>query len=121
LARALDALRVLIVEDEALVALMIEDLVSDFGCEIAGSFARVSDALAVAESLACDVAILDVNVAGEEVYPLAERLRRRGIPIVFSTGYGGTGLRRDFQGAPVIAKPFDEVRLRRALEVAFGG
>jgi CheY-like chemotaxis protein len=112
---------VLIIEDEALVALMIEDMVSDLGCEIAGSFARVADALAAADSLVCDVAILDVNVAGEEVYPLAERLRLRGVPIVFSTGYGELGLRPDFRDAQVIAKPFDEARLRQALEAALGG
>jgi DNA-binding NtrC family response regulator len=80
--------RVLVVEDEYLVALEVEGVLTDAGCIVVGPFARVRDALGVAEVEAVDVALLDVNVAGEVVFPVAHLLEERGTPFLFVTGYG---------------------------------
>jgi CheY-like chemotaxis protein len=107
--------RVLIVEDEGVVALLIETMLEDFGCEIVASVANVERAAKVAGSADLDVAILDVNVAGQMVFPVADVLAKRGIPFVFSTGYGVAGLRSDFTDRPVLNKPYQLEDLRRVL------
>ena len=78
--------RVLVIEDEALIAMLLEDQLAELGCEIAGVAARFDDALEKATALAFDVAILDVNLSGKESFPIAEALRARGMPFVFATG-----------------------------------
>jgi CheY-like chemotaxis protein len=113
----------MIVEDEALVALMVEDLLTDFGCQISGSFGAVDDALAylkdaVAPPPALDGAVLDVNIGGTMVFPVAERLRAAGIPFVFATGYGALP-RHGFEDVVVLNKPINPVLLKDAVE-AFG-
>jgi CheY-like chemotaxis protein len=109
--------RLLIVEDEALVAMMIEDMLSDLGCvvvDVAGSVAR---GLALTEDAATqlDAAVLDVNLGGETVYPVAEKLALAGVPFVFSTGYGLAGVAPRFAGVPTLAKPFNSTTLAAAL------
>ncbi|HZZ35245.1 MAG TPA: response regulator [Caulobacteraceae bacterium] len=109
--------RLLIVEDEALVAMMLEDMLAGLGCvvvEVAGS---VSEGLALAgdASLALDAAVLDVNLGGEEVYPVAEKLSAGGVPFVFSTGYGVAGIAPGFARVPALAKPFTPRALASAL------
>jgi CheY-like chemotaxis protein len=115
--------RIMIVEDEALVALMVEDLLTDFGCEISGSFGAVDDALAYltdapAPPADIDGAVLDVNIGGTMVFPVAERLRAAGIPFVFATGYGALP-RQGFEDVAVIHKPINPMLLKDAVE-AFG-
>jgi two-component SAPR family response regulator len=107
---------VLIVEDEMLIALMLQDMVTDAGLVVAGVANTLSTGLALAEETEADLAILDVNLSGEEVYPIAEILTRRGIPFIFSTGYGAGGIRPDFNGAPQIVKPFQQNLLEEALQ-----
>lgn len=112
--------RIMIVEDEALVALMVEDLLTDFGCEISGSFGAVDDALAYLRDAATpppalDGAVLDVNIGGTMVFPVAERLRAAGIPFVFATGYGALP-RKGFEDVMVLHKPINPVLLRDAVE-----
>jgi len=100
--------RVLVVEDEALIAMLVEDFLTDLGCvvvDVAGTLAA-GLALANTATLAIDGAILDINLGGEQVFPIADALVDRGIPFVFATGYGGLGLDPRFAGHPVIAKPF---------------
>jgi CheY-like chemotaxis protein len=114
-------LNVFVVEDEALVALNLEDMLADIGCRVLGPAMRLNAALEmVREGLDADIAILDVNIAGHPVYPLAEALRDRGMPIVFATGYGRSGLPDIWQDCPVLQKPYttDDVlaSIRRALE-----
>lgn len=116
----MSAQRIMIVEDEALVALMVEDLLTDFGCEISGSFGAVDDALAylqeaVAPPPAIDGAVLDVNIGGTMVFPVAERLRAAGIPFVFATGYGALP-RKGFEDVTVLNKPINPILLKSAVE-----
>lgn len=112
--------RVLIVEDESLIAMFLEDTLTDIGCRVAGVAARYHDALAKAKSLAFDVAILDVNLDGESSFPVAEALVERGKPFLFSTGYGGGTIPPPLRSAPVLQKPFEQPDLERALRKALG-
>lgn len=113
--------RVFIVEDESLVAMMLEDLLTDIGCEVAGMAFRYSDALAKAESLAFDIAILDVNLSGEYTFPIAQVVARRGLAVMFSTGYDAMSLPPSMQSTPVIQKPFRQPDLEQALRTALDG
>lgn len=114
----LSGLRVLVVEDEAIVAMLIEDVLEALGCHIAASVASLATARDMAIRGEFDVAMLDVNVAGEPVFPVAHTLRERGIPFLFSTGYGATGLPEEFHGCPVLAKPFSQAELKEKLALA---
>ena len=112
--------RVLVVEDEAVIALLIEDLLAELGCIVVGPAVRVGEAVRiVCTDDAIDVAILDVNVAGEPVYPVASALAERGRPFVFATGYGESGLSRAFAGHTVLTKPYRRTDLHEALLQAF--
>ena len=107
----LTGLRLLVVEDEALVAMALEDMLGDLGCvvvDVAGTLAR---GVALAEKLAIDGAILDINLGGEKVFPVAERLAERGVPFVFCTGYGLAGILPGFAHVPTIAKPYSQRQL----------
>src|SRR5260221_5964824 len=96
----LQGLRVFVVEDEALIALMLEDLLAAFGCGVVGPLARLAAAQRAAQSRDFDCAILDVNINGEPVYPVAEILSERGIPFIFVTGYAKSGVGRRLTGRP---------------------
>lgn len=101
----LRGLRVLIVEDEAMLASLLEDYLTDLGCEVIGPALHMKDAIQLAREAAIDGATLDVNIVGEKVYPVADILTERGIPFVFITGYGAAGLRECDRGLPVVQKP----------------
>jgi len=114
-ADTLQGLRVLVVEDEAAISLLLEDMLLDFGCEVIGPAARLSAALDAVEREVVDLAILDVNVAGEPIYPVAETLARKGVPFVFSTGYGSAGIKDAYRDRPVLQKPFAQHDLQQKL------
>ncbi|HEU6441857.1 MAG TPA: response regulator [Microvirga sp.] len=114
----LNGLRILVVEDEAAISLLLEDMLLDFGCEVIGPAARLSAALEAVAREQVDLAILDVNVAGEPIYPVAEALAQRSIPFVFSTGYGSAGIRDSFRDRPVLQKPFAQNDLKQKLIMA---
>lgn len=117
----LNGRRVLVVEDESLVAMLLETILEDMGCTPIGPAPTVEDGLAaVADEAAIDAALLDVNVAGRQVFPVAEALRARGVPFVFSTGYGEGGLPDEWRGQATIQKPFTEAAVRDALTKAMG-
>ncbi|MBB3016965.1 CheY-like chemotaxis protein [Microvirga lupini] len=116
----LNGLRILVVEDEAAISLLLEDMLLDFGCEVIGPAARLSAALDAVSREQVDLAILDVNVAGEPIYPVAEALAQRSIPFVFSTGYGSAGIRDTFRDRPVLQKPFAQHDLKQKLLMARG-
>ena len=116
----LNGMRVLVVEDEAAISMLLEDMLMDFGCEVVGPAARLSSALDLSRSETFGVAILDVNLAGEAIYPVAEVLAGRGIPFVFSTGYGGAGIKDPYRDRPVVQKPFSQHELKKTLLAALG-
>ena len=111
-------LRILVVEDEVAIAMLLEDMLLDLGAEIVGPAGRLSEAMALAESEAFDFAIVDVNVAGDPVYPVADILARRGIRLAFSTGYGADGIEPAWRDRPVLQKPFSQGDLERVLSAA---
>lgn len=113
--------RVLIVEDESLVAMLIETILEDLDCTPVGPMSGVDEAMAfLTDEPDLDAALLDVNLAGRQVFPVAERLAARGVPFVFSTGYGEGGLPEHWRDRPTVQKPFTEAGLRQALQRALG-
>ena len=113
--------RVLVVEDESLVAMLLETILEDMGCTPVGPAGTIEDGLAlVADPAPLDAALLDVNVAGRQVFPVADALKARGVPFVFSTGYGESGLPDEWRGHPTVQKPFTEATIRDALMRALG-
>jgi CheY-like chemotaxis protein len=111
----LEGLRVLVVEDEMMVSMLIEDMLSDLGCAVVGPASRLDEALQLAREAELDCAVLDVNLGGQPIFPLADLLREMGAPFAFATGYGDAGLREVDRGSPVLQKPFREADLARVL------
>lgn len=109
--------KVLIVEDELLVALLIEDYLHELGYEVLGPAMRLERALAFAREETFDFAVLDINLAGQQSFPVADVLRERAIPFVFVSGYGKAGLSESYAGAAILQKPFEI----RDLEMAMSG
>ena len=106
--------RVLLVEDESLVAMLAEDMLLDLGCEVAIAM-RFDKALGYARSEAFDLAVLDVNLGDARSYPIADVLFERGTPFLFATGYGAQGLDVAYQGVPVLQKPYQAAPLEHLL------
>ena len=118
---ALSGRRVLVVEDESLVAMLLETILEDMGCTPVGPASNIDEGLALAtDGRPLDAALLDVNVAGRQVCPVAQALKDRGVPFVFSTGYGEGGLPEEWRGQATIQKPFTEAAVRDALMKAMG-
>lgn len=107
--------RVLVVEDEMTVALLIEDMVSELAYEVAAVVPRLEDAMRLLDSDSFDLAILDVHLGGRTVFPFAAELEMREIPFLFATAYGPRGIPQEFHNHLVLQKPFGPVELRRAL------
>jgi CheY-like chemotaxis protein len=109
--------RVLVVEDETLVAMMLEDMLQEIGCTVVGPVGSRSAALRLLDDGGdgLDLALLDVNLGGETAYEIADALTRRGIPFIFVSGYGAGGLDRRYAGAVVLAKPFEPAMLARMI------
>ena len=111
--------RVLIVEDESLVGLLLETIIEDMGCEPVGPAATLAEGLALAASdTSFSAALLDINLGSEKSFPVAEALKARGVPVVFSTGYGESALPDAWRGHPTLQKPFTEAIVRDALMTA---
>jgi CheY-like chemotaxis protein len=107
--------RVLIVEDEYLVAMLVEDMLQTLGYEVVQVAATLDAAMNAARNSSFDVAILDINLNGTQSSPVAEILTGRGIPFIFATGYGPAGLDSHYAGTPTLQKPFYEDELKRLL------
>jgi CheY-like chemotaxis protein len=119
--REFEGLRVLVVEDEGPIALLIEDMLQDMGCVVAASASNVGDAMRLASEGQFDFALLDVNLAGQKVDPVADVLARAGVPFAFASGYGQVGVREDLQTHPVVQKPFRAGDLAAAIRRAREG
>ena len=111
----LSGLRILVVEDEAMIAMLIEDQLDELGCIVATQAASVSEGLAAVAATPVDAAVLDVNLRGEFSYVIADALAARHVPYLFITGYGQCGLDPAYQDRPVLQKPFMTDRLGEAL------
>jgi CheY-like chemotaxis protein len=112
--------RVLVVEDEMLIGMLLEDMLTDLGYEVVKVVPRLKDALAAVESDSFDLAILDVHLQGESAFPVADALIARNLPFVFATGYGERGLPESYRERPVLQKPFARDDLERALQQISG-
>ena len=99
-------LKVLLVEDESIVAFLIEDMLTDAGCQVLGHASGLGEAFTLFDRLKPEAAVLDVNLRGEMVFPFAERLEQSRVPFLFATGYGVAGIPEQWRRWPVIQKPF---------------
>lgn len=113
------AKRVLIVEDEILVALHLEDVLVELGHRVVGPCSRIQIAIEMARTEDIDFAVLDINVAGAPSFPVVDILRQRSIPFVFASGYGNEGLTDGYRDETVLHKPFESRELGRAIATAF--
>lgn len=116
----LKAPRVLVIEDEAMIAMLIEDMLTELGCAMLGPAADAPRAVAMIEQANFDAAILDVNLAGHRTMPVAAILQSKGIPFIFATGYGASGIDAEFSDRPVLTKPFRQAELEAALRSLLG-
>jgi len=107
--------RILVVEDEMLIGMLLEDMLVDLGHEVAAVVPRLKDALTAVQSERFDLAILDVHLHGESAFPVADALIAKGLPFVFATGYGERGLPETYRSRPVLQKPFARDDLERIL------
>lgn len=107
--------RILVVEDEFLVAALLEADLAAAGCTVVGPFTNLGSAMQAVHDEAFDLAVLDVNLNGEMVYPLADVLSARAIPFVFLSGYGAQSVPEKYRPAPRIAKPYDPAVLTREI------
>ncbi|MFL6735206.1 MAG: response regulator [Sphingomicrobium sp.] len=107
--------RILLVEDEAIIAFAMEDILADLGCEVIGPALRLEDAKVLAGSDRIDAAILDVNLNNLRSYPVAEVLERRGVPFLFATGYDNEGIEWSGRPAELLPKPYRREQVEAAL------
>lgn len=121
-ANPIEGLRLFVVEDEALVAMLLEDMLTDLGCVVVDTAGSLDQALDRLEDIAgqADGAILDVNLGGEQVYPFADALAARKVPFLFATGYGRVGVAARYPTTPVLAKPYAPDELAAALASIIG-
>jgi CheY-like chemotaxis protein len=104
--------RLLVVEDEYLIRMLLEDMLADLGYDVAAAVGTIAEASELAAHGDFNAAILDVNLDGEEVYPVAEILAKRGLPFVFVTGYGERSLNELYRDHPALQKPFQAEQLK---------
>jgi CheY-like chemotaxis protein len=110
----------LLVEDESLIAMFIEEALLDMGLAVMGPVSRVGRALDLLQATLPSCAVLDINIAGESIHPVAEFLAARGIPFLFVSGYGEAGLSAHLPNRPVLEKPFLIEQLQRAVARLLG-
>lgn len=116
----LRGIRIFLVEDESLIMMLLEDIMVDLECEVVRSALTLKEALDAAATVDAQVAILDINLAGDPIFPVAERLAARGIPLIFASGYGSTTLPEAWRGRATLAKPFSAAQVEAALRTVLG-
>ena len=107
---------VFLVEDEVMIRMMVADMLEELGYRIAAEAGEISEALKLAQSTDFDFAILDVNVNGKVISPVADLLRARNRPFIFATGYGSSGLPEEYRDRPALQKPFQLETLARMID-----
>jgi CheY-like chemotaxis protein len=112
------AKRILVVEDELMIRMLLEDMLGELGYTVAAEAARIEEALEAAKNADFDIAILDVNLNGQPISPVADALVARGMPFVFATGYGERGLPEPYRDRPTLKKPFQMDGLKQMLQSA---
>jgi CheY-like chemotaxis protein len=112
------AKRILVVEDELMIRMLLEDMLGELGYTVAAEAARIEEALEAAKNADFDIAILDVNLNGQPISPVADALVARGMPFVFATGYGERGLPEPYRDRPTLKKPFQMDGLKQMLQTA---
>jgi CheY-like chemotaxis protein len=110
--------RVLVVEDEMMIAMLIEDMLDEFSCKLVGPATNVPRALELIAKENVEIAVLDLNLGGEDTYAIAEALQQKNVPFIFATGYGSTGVRQEYGNRQVLQKPFQARDLENALAEA---
>ncbi len=110
--------RIVVVEDESLVSMLLEDMLDDLGCTVVAAASELGEATAKLSSATYDAVILDVNLNGTRTFGIAEMLARSGTPFVFSTGYGADGIPEHLRTVPIMGKPFSRREVERALAAA---
>jgi CheY-like chemotaxis protein len=111
---------IFLVEDETLVRMMIVDMVEEFGHTVVAEAANIAIALRLAQTVEFGIAILDINIGGDRIEPVADIIAGRRLPFVFASGYGAAGLPARFRHSPVLQKPFLPDRLEQAIQLALG-
>ena len=111
---------IFLVEDEALIRMMIIGMLDELGHSVVAEAGNIQEGMALAETAEFDVALLDINVGGESIVPIAEIIRGRGLPFLFITGYAQIGLSEPFVEQPVLQKPFVITSLADAIEKVLG-
>ena len=112
---------VFLVEDEVMIRMMVADMLEELGYSIAAESGEIGDALKLAQSVEFDLAILDVNVNGKVISPVADLIAARNRPFIFATGYGSSGLPPEYRDRPALQKPFQIESLARMIDTALGG
>ena len=112
--------RVLVVEDETLIAVLIEDMLAAMECEIVGPIGKLETAIQTAKESKFDIAVLDITIRGGKVYPVAEDLLARGVPFVLASGYGDWALPASLRDQPRLTKPFTAAELEEQVRLLFG-
>jgi CheY-like chemotaxis protein len=115
---AMQARRILVVEDEPMIRILLEDMLGELGYTVAAEAARIDEALEATKNTDFDLAILDANLDGEPILPVADALVARGTPFVFATGYGE--LPKPYRDRPMLTKPFQMDGLKQMLQSALG-
>ncbi len=110
--------RILVVEDELMIRMLLQDMLADLGHTLAGEAGGIEEALTLAKQSEFDLAILDVNLNGQPISPVVEVLVARGLPFVFATGYGQRGVPEPYRTTPTLQKPFQSDALAKAIEAA---
>ena len=110
--------RVLVVEDELMIRMLLEDMLGELGYTVAAEAARIDEALEATKTAEFDLAILDVNLDGQPISPVVDALVARGTPFVFATGYGERGLPEPYRDRPTLKKPFQMDGLKEMLQNA---
>jgi DNA-binding response OmpR family regulator len=119
--RAASRTSILLVEDEVMIRMMVADMLEELGYTIAGEAGDIDEGIRLVQAVDFDIAILDVNVNGKVITPVAEAVQMRGLPLVFATGYGAQGLPEKFRDRPTLQKPFQIETLARTIEAVLKG